>query len=205
MAGTTAEKERIDANGRILLIPVFATSGSNYSLAEPTYLPKTVYDCSNPANANHCDDPFRYEQETDVGVGVTCAPVSGEIETLFFGSFNCLLAWSDRGTPSYQINYTYFRVKTSGSITFYPFPLVLDGAQSVSDLSAAWFSDAFHLAWKDQSFPVGVRKAINDTATLTGWTVDSNVYGDDVVDPPTFLYQPASSIREAALVWTEAR
>jgi len=199
VAGTQSEEDRVRANGRIYLAPGLWGPTVNYTLSEANYLPQII---------NQFDDnDYKYEFETDSSPGIACAPSGSGFDNWLYGHLNCIIAWADRGTPDRPILYSYFRLTQNLSgewgIVFYGGFFRLDGASSVGNVTAAWFSDAFHIAWKDTLNRPAVRKAINSSTSMSGFVTDTTRYGVDVIDSPTFVHDPTLTDREAGLVWTQ--
>ena len=140
---------------------------------------------------------------TNGPVGLACGTQSG---------FNCLLAWTDSGAPNSEILYTYFRVLPGppndiqwwqfwGDYGVWELPFYADANTGVT---AAFFNDAYHLAWKRASFASQVRYTYRDSGGYGGWTgsgsTSYDTYGaSGIVGTPTFM---AKDGKESALVWT---
>lgn len=199
VAETLSEQDRINANGRIYVAPGLWSSFVQYSLSEAAYLPQL--------NNQLDGDGYRYEFETDSSPAIACAPSGSGFDHWLFGHLNCLMAWAERGSPARPILYTYFRLVQNAAgewaVVFFSGFFRLESASTVGNVTAAWFGDAFHIGWKDTQARPAARKASNSSTSMSGFVVDPIRYGLDVIDSPTFVYDPILTNREAGLVWTQ--
>jgi len=119
-----------------------------------------------PADSYGTHPTFAYTLKTDVTPAVACADTRATL------SYNCLLAWQDRGIPDGKILYTYFRINLSTNAVVWrpgtPNVWVRSGSNTVSNLSAAYFEGKFWLAWKKTE--AGTDVAWTNTSTYTGWS-----------------------------------
>jgi hypothetical protein len=182
-------------------------AGSNYKLREGVQVGNAGGLPADPYDGVGNNPDFSYTQRTDVAPAVACAPESAG------WSYNCLLAWVDRGVPDMNALYTYFRINpTTKAVEIKNLitpPLNEDvwaiaGSTSTSHLSAAYFNDRFYLAWK--SVYVGHDVEYAYTSTMTGW---SSVYyrpgTEGVIDPPRWMSVPFDQTREVGLLWTQEK
>lgn len=146
----------------------------------------------------HGSGEFDYLARTNVSPAIACGPVAQA------GTFNCILAWLDRGIPSGRILYTYFHNSTGNPVFYKEGGKVkvwaMSNLDSVTAPTAAFFNNTFHIAvkrasvgWSSHSVVYGYR-----TSGLSTWTV--KLVPGRAVDSPTYLYKNGS---ESALVWTQ--
>lgn len=143
--------------------------------------------------------PWDYTGRTFSRVGVACA----DSVPAHFNGFNCLLAWVDRGVPEARVLYTYFRIDQNNQVQWRGNSYRRSGAHALGGVSAAYFANRFHMAWKSTSSADSIATTSNNNA-VTGWTPVAYDYtSKPVVDYPTWVYRNGSP--SAALVWTEAQ
>lgn len=147
---------------------------------------------------------FDFTLKTDVSPAVTCAPSSPWLGQ----SYNCMLAWVDRGILEKRILYSFFRINTSFAVDFIewepgsPNVYGLEFSQGVSSnasVSAGYFADRFWIAWKSTDNDVCY---ISTTALTPNWGNKVCLGRSNVVDPPSWHYRDGS---ESVLIWTELR
>ncbi len=189
------------AHGRIQVHPGFITNSNNTLLASSQLSPVT--NMSSTA-------PYNYSLETDTTPAVACSSV------LHAGfPFNCLLAWVDRGAPNARVLYTYFRVdETNDTIVWDDEIRRRSGANTAAGLSAAYIPDNgdgtnpnFYLAFKGltstQRGDVIVMSRDDDpNDAYSGWST-TTLNRNDVLSPPTWVYDNDTTGLDQLLYWTE--
>lgn len=191
-----------------LKMPAKLVPGSSGYPSLPTYIAPT-YPGLNQSKK------YEYNGRSDVGVGVACAPAGAP--GLPNGA-NCMIAWSDSGTPDGQVLFTFFEVDAadqksvsfiSGTIALVTYEVnsVAVPVRSVSDLSLAYFDGRFWLAYKSATTgaEAGAPSYVStDTADASDWSGPRNSFTNHVAaDPPTWLYDPHDSTQETAFVFAE--
>lgn len=127
---------------------------------------------------------------------------------------NCLLVWSDTGTPDGHLMLTYFHV-AGDRVIFHKSVEVLGhdtsrgfvAARSVSDVSAAYFDDRFWVGYKT----IGSASMGDHPAFLSTFPRDLGRWGDKravltrhvSAEAPVWLYDPRNPRREAAFAFTQ--
>ena len=128
---------------------------------------------------------------------------------------NCLLVWSDSGTPDGQVLLTYFKVagnrvefqKEVWALGYRPKRRFFIKTLSVSDLSAAYFDSRYWVAYKT----IGASGAGGNPAFISTYAYDLDRWGNKrmiisdhiAAEAPVWLYDPRSPSRETAFVFTE--
>lgn len=148
---------------------------------------------------------WAYELRTDVLPGVACA----NNRSVF--SYNCLLAWHDRGVMGGDILYLYFRINSATkAVEFYqengtPKIWIRGTSDTVTGVAAMYDTyDGFWLTWKTRGKPAKIAKTNNPGPSYaSNWSATTYTTPDDyIVDPPSFLYHPTYA-SESGLLWTE--
>lgn len=195
----------LTSHGQIKVYPGF--NSGNHLLRTADTLSNAGGVPADPYDGLGGNPNWNYTQRTDVAPALACAPPEAG------WTYNCLLAWVDRGTPDFKVLYTYFRInpttkdiewKSLAVPPYFQDVWAIADAMTYSHISAAFFNGRFHLAWKS-TYP-GADVEYTSTSTMTGW--DPMIYisnSGGVVDPPTWGYVPTQQDREIGLIWTEEK
>lgn len=172
---------------------------------------ETVSDNVSTWPSAHSNPDWDWLGETEVAPGVACADDK-------FATYNCIIAWQERGVPEGRVLYTYFYVDDSVSppdLKWHGEARIMPTSRTVSHVSAAFMADGsgsddrFWVTWKEWHSDSEVRVASTDSSGSTYWswfTSDGPSNGSEVVDPPTYQFEPwdyGSGAQERALIWTE--
>jgi hypothetical protein len=175
-------------HGEIDVFPGFHSTTNGLKLRPPSRL------STNRSSPTDSFADFSYTLKTDVAPGVACAPDRNDF------SYNCIIAWVDRGIMEGDILYTYFRID-SNAVVWSPNHdvFIRSGANSFSHISAAFFDGSFWLAWKTIDGDV---KYCRTDSHETDWDANVSLSRTQTVDPPTWTYVPEDT-KESLLIWTE--
>ncbi len=168
-----------------------------------------------------------YKLITHVAPALTCGPAGEGVAATDGGSnYNCLLAWTDHGSPDGHVLTAWFRVVADRAEWHRSVDLVqpyrraemdflgnwyepggeqvTHAVQTQSDLSAAFFDNRYWIAFKSSA--AGDEETVNLVQTDyggTSWYRHYVLEDTAAVDAPTFLWDPEDDSREVALAWTE--
>jgi hypothetical protein len=121
---------------------------------------------------------YTWDMETDNIVGVACGDV------YYAETYNCLLAWQDRGMPWGRVLYTFFRVDTNNQIEWMGTSYVLSDSRTSSGVQAAYMK-GFQMVWKGW---LGDGNIVERRLTSTTSSLQYTRSEELVVDSPTYLY-----------------
>ena len=181
------------AYGRIKIYPGFHTSGSFISpnkLRTGSILPNT----NLPTNTSN----WSYQAETNFAPGIACAPNRNT------WSYNCLVAWHDKGALNGSILYRYFRINSSNQIEWHSTTYRRSGAYTESSVSAAFANGRFWLGWKTRSYPRRIQAVESKSSGYASWESTDSWQDIYAVSPPAFLYRPSSTNDGAMMMWQVA-
>jgi hypothetical protein len=143
--------------------------------------------------------PWRFTGQTPFAPSIACGDV---------GTYNCLMAWVDRGTWNGAVLYTYFRINTStNQVEFVPdsngnhFAWWRGTTDTASRPSVAFFADKFWMAWKTATAPSQVAWVSKDPSAgyASGWSSTNYLSEPNMATPPAFI---AEDGKESMLMWT---
>lgn len=140
---------------------------------------------------------YAHNGRTNVSPAITCGPVEHA------GTYNCMLAWTDRGIPRGRVLYAYFR-NTTGTPDFYKVGgnvqvWARGTTDTVTSPALGFFNNTFHMAWKRaHTSAFGIQYAWR-TAAYATWSSTSTV-ASNAIDSPTYLFKNGA---ESSLIWTQ--
>lgn len=125
---------------------------------------------------------WNYTLRTYWGVAVSCANSVGS----GMNSFNCLLAWIDRGIPDNRILYTWFRINGT-DVVWQGTTYVRSGANPISHLSAGHFNNKIYLTFRSNGSTMQAGIMSHSLTSYTDWSTVSYESGSSgyIIDAPT--------------------
>lgn len=143
--------------------------------------------------------PWRFTGQTPFAPSIACGDV---------GTYNCLMAWVDRGTWNGAVLYTYFRINTlTNQVEFVPdsnghhVAWWRGTTDTASRPSVAFFADKFWMAWKTPTAPSQVAWVNKNPSAgyASGWSSTNYLTEPNMATPPVFI---AEDGKESMLMWT---